>query len=105
MKSVSHFSKSITISVGFVIFGVVVRLVQYLNNRSIWFDEANLALNIVNRSYFQLLSPLDNNQAAPPGFLWICPKIRLFSIRGRRRFYNLRLPFRTVLATFTAHGS
>ena len=71
MKSVSYFNRSTTWSIGFVIFGVVVRLVQYLNNRSLWFDEANLALNIVNRSYLQLLSPLDNNQAAPPGFLWI----------------------------------
>ncbi|MEB3280802.1 MAG: glycosyltransferase family 39 protein [Lyngbya sp.] len=71
MKSLSHFNKSTTWSIGFVIFGVLVRLVQYLNNRSLWFDEANLALNIVNRSYLQLLSPLDNNQAAPPGFLWI----------------------------------
>ncbi|ERT09589.1 dolichyl-phosphate-mannose-mannosyltransferase family protein [Lyngbya aestuarii BL J] len=71
MKSLSHLNKSRTLSVGFVIFGVVVRLVQYLSNRSLWFDEANLALNIVNRSYLQLLAPLDNNQAAPPGFLWI----------------------------------
>ncbi len=66
-----YFNTSRTLSIGFVLFGIGVRLVQYLNNRSLWFDEANLALNIVNRSYLQLLSPLDNNQAAPPGFLWI----------------------------------
>ena len=71
MKSVSNFNRSKALAVGFVIFGVLVRLVQYLHNRSLWFDEANLALNIVNRSYLQLLGPLDNNQAAPPGFLWI----------------------------------
>lgn len=52
-------------------FGAIVRLVQYLSNRSLWEDEANLALNIVNRSYSELLQPLDYNQAAPPGFLWI----------------------------------
>lgn len=60
-----------TLSIFFVLFGVIVRSVQYLNNRSLWFDEANLALNIVNRSYTELLTPLDYNQAAPPGFLWI----------------------------------
>jgi len=54
-----------------VLFGALVRLVQYLSNRSLWEDEANLALNIVNRSYLELLQPLDYNQAAPPGFLWI----------------------------------
>ncbi|KKD35288.1 glycosyltransferase family 39 protein [Limnoraphis robusta] len=71
MKSLSNFSTYRILSVGFVIFGILVRLVQYLNNRSLWFDEVNLALNIVNLSYLQLLSPLDYNQAAPPGFLWI----------------------------------
>ncbi|MDY7021785.1 MAG: hypothetical protein SWJ54_10560, partial [Cyanobacteriota bacterium] len=71
MKLTSHLNRSTTLSIVFVFFGILVRLVQYLHNRSLWFDEANLALNIVNRSYLQLLSPLDNNQAAPPGFLWI----------------------------------
>ncbi|MFM7447952.1 MAG: glycosyltransferase family 39 protein [Leptolyngbyaceae cyanobacterium] len=52
-------------------FGVLVRLIQYFSNRSLWRDEASLALNLVHRSYFQLLQPLDHNQAAPPGFLWI----------------------------------
>ncbi|MBW4467727.1 MAG: glycosyltransferase family 39 protein [Pegethrix bostrychoides GSE-TBD4-15B] len=54
-----------------ILFGVLVRLVQYLHRRSLWEDEANLALNIVNRSYLELLQPLDYNQAAPPLFLWI----------------------------------
>jgi hypothetical protein len=58
-------------SIAGVAFGLIVRLVQYLSNRSLWEDEANLALNLVNRSYTELLQPLDYNQAAPPGFLWI----------------------------------
>ncbi|HEY9658629.1 MAG TPA: glycosyltransferase family 39 protein, partial [Allocoleopsis sp.] len=59
------------LSLGFVLFGALVRLVQYLSNRSLWSDEAMLALNIVNRSYQELIQPLDYNQAAPLGFLWI----------------------------------
>ena len=57
--------------ISFVIigFGILVRLVQYLFNRSLWNDEAALALNIVNRSYAELLQPLDYNQGAPLGFL------------------------------------
>lgn len=54
-----------------VVFGGLVRSVQYLSNRSLWEDEVNLALNIVDRSYLELLQPLDYNQAAPPGFLFI----------------------------------
>lgn len=59
------------ISLFLIFFGVLVRLIQYLNNRSLWFDEINLAINIVNRSYLELAQTLDRNQAAPLGFLWI----------------------------------
>ncbi|MGF1492433.1 MAG: glycosyltransferase family 39 protein [Microcoleaceae cyanobacterium] len=51
--------------------GVFLRTVQYLLNRSLWIDEAFLALNITNRSFTELLEPLDYNQGAPVGFLWI----------------------------------
>lgn len=54
-----------------VIFGIVVRLVQYFSNRSLWGDELMLALNIVDRSYLEFLQPLDHIQAAPPAFLWV----------------------------------
>lgn len=100
MKSLSHFSTYRILSVGFVIFGVLVRLVQYLNNRSLWFDEVNLALNIVNRSYLQLLSPLDNSQAAPPGFLWI-EKLSI-QVLGNNE-YALRLfPFLAGIVSLVA---
>lgn len=52
-----------------IAFGTLVRLLQYLSNRSLWADEAVLALNIVNRSYAQLTQPLDYEQGAPIGFL------------------------------------
>jgi hypothetical protein len=52
-------------------FGILVRLSQYISNRSLWGDEASIALNIIHRSYLELLQPLDHNQAAPPGFLWV----------------------------------
>jgi hypothetical protein len=51
--------------------GAIFRLGQYLFNRSLWLDESWLALNIVNRSFPQLLKPLDYNQAAPVGFLML----------------------------------
>ena len=54
-----------------VLMGILLRLRQYLVNRSLWFDEAYLALNIVHRSFVELTVPLDGNQGAPVGFLLI----------------------------------
>lgn len=58
------------LSLCLIFLGVVVRSIQYLSNRSFWGDEVNLALNIIERSYEELFQVLDNNQAAPLGFLW-----------------------------------
>jgi len=58
-----------TIVWGFIVFGILVRLRQYLFDRSLWLDESFLALNIIHRSAAGLLKPLDYNQAAPLGFL------------------------------------
>ncbi|HLF63836.1 MAG TPA: hypothetical protein VI603_08785 [Saprospiraceae bacterium] len=49
--------------------GVAYALAQYFSNRSLWLDEASLALNILDRSFVELLDPLDNYQVAPIGFL------------------------------------
>lgn len=49
--------------------GVYFRLQLYLTNRSLWLDPAALAVNVVEKSYIDLLGPLDRMQMAPPGFL------------------------------------
>ena len=50
--------------------GIALRFRQYLFNRSLWFDEASLALNVVDRDVTTLLTePLAYLQTAPPGFL------------------------------------
>ena len=53
-----------------VVLGIGLRLRQYLSRRSLWNDEAALALNVVRRGYRDLLRPLDIEQGAPLGFLW-----------------------------------
>ena len=53
-----------------VAVGTALRLRQYLSRRSLWNDEAALALNVVSRSYGELVEPLDIDQGAPLGFLW-----------------------------------
>jgi hypothetical protein len=52
-----------------VLLGAGIRFRQFLVGRSLWVDEAALALNIVNRSPSELLLPLDFLQGAPAGFL------------------------------------
>lgn len=63
-----------------VLFGMVVlaisagalfRIAAYLRARSLWVDEAMLALNIISRPYVELAAPLDLLQSASAGFLWI----------------------------------
>lgn len=56
---------------GIILLGIVLRLRQYLLNRSLWADEASLAMNLVTRSFGELIQLLDYNQAAPIGFLFI----------------------------------
>ncbi|ABG51832.1 hypothetical protein Tery_2637 [Trichodesmium erythraeum IMS101] len=74
-----------------IAFGVAMRFIQYLSNRSLWADEAVLALNIVNRSYLELMQPLDYDQGAPIGFL-IVEKLAV-QILGNNE-YSLRFfPF------------
>src|SRR5829696_526675 len=58
------------VSLALLAVGVALRLHLYLDRRSLWLDEIWVALNIVSRSFFGLLRPLDYAQSAPVGFLW-----------------------------------
>jgi hypothetical protein len=54
----------------FLLFGLIWRLVRFALAFPIWGDEAMLGLNVVDRSYAELLQPLRYGQVAPVGFLW-----------------------------------
>ncbi|MCK5840244.1 MAG: hypothetical protein KAG99_10370, partial [Bacteroidales bacterium] len=52
------------------ILGVFFRLDLFFENRSLWWDPAMLAVNLVEKSYHDLLfNFLDYNQSAPAGYL------------------------------------
>jgi uncharacterized membrane protein len=68
--------------------GILLRAGQYLANRSLWLDEAMLTLNLLHRSFTQLLSPLDYEQVAPVAFLMV-EKLAIVSLGESE--YALRL--------------
>ena len=70
-KRVQPYFKSDYLWWGIILIGIVLRLRQYLLNRSLWADEASLAMNLVTRNFGELTQLLDYHQAAPIGFLFI----------------------------------
>lgn len=54
-----------------IFIGAFLAIYQFIFNRSLWFDEASLALNIINRDFLGLTKPLDYVQSAPIGFLFV----------------------------------
>lgn len=82
--------------------GIILRLWQYSFERSLSGDEASLAYNIVNRSFFGFTQPLDFRQAAPIGFLFI---EKLISVMLGKQDYILRLVplFSSILAVYLFH--
>ena len=74
-----------------LLLGAVLRLRQYLMGRSLWADEAMLALNIVDRGFAGMFQPLDYDQGAPIGFLLV---EKLFNtILGKHEFVLRLFPF------------
>lgn len=71
-----------------IIVGAILRIVVYLQNRSLFIDEANIARNIYERNYFALLLPLRYSQYAPPVYLWV---IKIFTNLGGYSEFAFRL--------------
>ena len=54
-----------------IALGIILRLDQYLFNRSLWLDESFVVINVINRGWLELLqAPLEySSYITPPGFL------------------------------------
>src|SRR5512138_2973568 len=86
-KIKASFNKQQAAVTGLLLLGFLLRLRQYLTGRSLWSDEAMLALNIVNRNISGLFKPLDYDQGAPIGFLLL---EKVFSSLFGRNEYSMR---------------
>jgi uncharacterized membrane protein len=77
--------------------GMVLRIRQYLTGRSLWADEAMLALNLVERDCAGMFRPLNYDQGAPIGFLLV---EKLFhAILGKHEFALRMFPLLAGLAS------
>lgn len=77
--------------------GAAWRIAAYAQRRSLWYDEAALALYIAGRGFVELVEPLDYLQTAPPLFLWIERAIVL--LFGANEWALRALPLAAGLAT------
>jgi hypothetical protein len=77
--------------------GVVLRFRMLLLGRSLWLDETMLALNICRRSFSGLLQPLEHDQGAPIGFLYL-EKLSILLLGPTELAFRL-VPFLASLAT------
>jgi hypothetical protein len=75
-------------AIALVVVGAGLRLVAFLKARSLAQDEAQLALNLIDRPFGHLFGQLDFNQAAPPAFLAV-QKLVVAVLGGND--YSLRL--------------
>lgn len=74
-----------------VFIAIAVRLTEFLNNFTLNVDEAWTALNIMHKSFSELLYPLDDDQVRPLGFLML---EKLAILLPGKKDYLLRLfPF------------
>lgn len=80
-----------------IVVGIVFAFINFFHFKSLWLDEAKLALNIVNKNTFGLLKPLDMNQVAPIGFL-LTEKLLCKLFGNTDRVLRL-LPFSAFLAS------
>ncbi len=55
----------------FVVLGAALRIRQWWYDRSLWSDEAAVAMQFIHDSYGRLAHPLEGNQGAPWGWLWL----------------------------------
>src|SRR5205823_3332403 len=73
----------------FLFLGVVVRFRLYSQNHAFWYDEAYLLLNVIKRSYADLIGAADYNLVVPVGYLWI--ERAIYQATGGRE-WAMRLP-------------
>jgi hypothetical protein len=77
--------------VAVLLLGLGLRSYHYLREPGVWHDEAVLIVNVLGKSFLDLLGPLFYAEAAPPLFLWVEKLVSL--VLGDGTFALRLLPF------------
>jgi Dolichyl-phosphate-mannose-protein mannosyltransferase len=83
-----------------MLIGAALRFREYIFDRSLWLDEATLALSIVNRSFSGLTKPLYGGQTAPIPWLWA--ERAAVKVFGNTEWALRLLPFLASLMSLVA---
>lgn len=86
-----------TTHIALLALGALLRTVQYAAGRSLWMDEAFLALNLRDHAFLDLLVSTEYEVAIPPGFLLL--KHLVVSAFGAGEFALRLVPFVCGLAS------
>ncbi|MGZ0657438.1 glycosyltransferase family 39 protein [Coraliomargarita sp. W4R72] len=57
------------LALALILLAVAIRVFYMIEGHSLWLDELRLAVNVVSRNWWELFTPLDYGQGAPPLFL------------------------------------
>ncbi len=95
MQSADAISRNLSFVL--ILIGVALRLVYYFVDTAFWRDEVYIALSVSERSYGQLMLPLDYYQSAPLGFLFL--EKTIYELAGRN---ELALRFPSLVASIAA---
>lgn len=91
IKSISSNKLYLALIILIFCLGIFLRVKTYLYNISFWYDEAALALNIMDRSFLEFFRYLDYIQCAPPFFMIISKA--LTCVFGTKEWVFRLLPF------------
>lgn len=75
----------------FIGFGLLARAIRFYLCFPLWDDESFLCVNLIHRTYAELLQPLDYHQVAPVLFLWF--ERALVNLLGFSEYSLRLLPF------------
>lgn len=68
----NNYFLEIFLPISIISVGIALRLFHFYKNRSLWYDESHIALNLIYKNFIGLTQqPLYYDQHAPIGFLWI----------------------------------